>query len=96
MSGARLDGAQAHECAPDAAALDQAVTEAVNAILKCAPHAVAATKQLMLRAAGSTPLAELLDEAASSFAAAVLSPEGREGPRAFVERRVPSSVEQAK
>jgi isohexenylglutaconyl-CoA hydratase len=98
VSGARLNGVEArdhglaHLCALDAAALDQAVTDAINAILKCAPHAVAATKQLMLRAAGTTPLAELLDAAASCFADAVLGPEGREGTRAFVEKRAPSWV----
>jgi isohexenylglutaconyl-CoA hydratase len=96
VSGARLNGVQArdcglaHACVPDAAALDQALTDAVNAILKCAPQAVAATKQLMLRAAGPTPMAQLLDEAACAFADAVLGPEGREGTRAFVEKRPPS------
>jgi isohexenylglutaconyl-CoA hydratase len=101
VSGARLDGTQArqcglaHACAPDAAALDQAVTAAVSAILKCAPHAVAATKQLMLRAAGPTPLPQLLDEAAGAFADAVLGAEGQEGTRAFVEKRAPSWVVEA-
>jgi isohexenylglutaconyl-CoA hydratase len=98
VSGARLNGTQArecglaHACAPDAAALDEALTAAVNAILKCAPHAVAATKQLMLRAAGPTPLPQLLDEAADAFTDAVLGPEGQEGTRAFVEKRAPAWV----
>ena len=98
VSGARLDGVQArdcglaHGCAADAAALDQAVTDTINAILKCAPEAVAATKQLMLRAAGPTPMPQLLDEAACAFADAVLGAEGQEGTRAFVEKRAPSWV----
>jgi isohexenylglutaconyl-CoA hydratase len=101
VSGARLNGTQAcacglaHACAPAAAALDEAVTATVNAILKCAPRAVAATKQLMLRAAGPTPLPQLLDEAADAFADAVLGPEGQEGTRAFVEKRAPSWVVEA-
>src|SRR5579864_6521537 len=62
VSGARLTGAEAcaigvaHLAVPDAAALDAAVREASNQILKCAPVAVATTKRLMLRAAGPTPL----------------------------------------
>ena len=100
VSGARLNGMQAreigvaHVCVPDAAALDVAVREASNQVLACAPGAVAATKRLMLRAAGPTPMAELLDDAAESFAAALRSPEGREGTKAFVEKRKPSWVVQ--
>jgi isohexenylglutaconyl-CoA hydratase len=44
----------------------------------------------MLRAAGPTPLSELLDDAADCFAAAVRSDEGREGTKSFVEKRKPS------
>jgi isohexenylglutaconyl-CoA hydratase len=96
VSGARLTGAEAcavgvaHLAVPDAAALDAAVREASNQILKCAPVAVATTKLLMLRAAGPTPLSELLDDAAECFAAAVRSDEGREGTKSFVEKRKPS------
>jgi isohexenylglutaconyl-CoA hydratase len=96
VSGARLTGAEAcaigvaHLAVSDAAALDAAVREASNQILKCAPVAVATTKRLMLRAAGPTPLSELLDDAAECFAAAVRSDEGREGTKSFVEKRKPS------
>jgi isohexenylglutaconyl-CoA hydratase len=96
VSGARLTGAEAcaigvaHLVVPDAAALDAAVRDAVNQVLKCAPGAVATTKRLMLRAAGPTPLSELLDDAANCFAAAVRSEEGREGTKSFVEKRKPS------
>jgi isohexenylglutaconyl-CoA hydratase len=101
VSGARLNGAEAcavgvaHLTVPDAGALDAAVRDITNSILKCAPGAVAETKRLMLRAAGPTPISELLDDAASSFATAVRSPEGREGTKAFVEKRKPSWVTQA-
>jgi isohexenylglutaconyl-CoA hydratase len=96
VSGARLSGTQAREigvahlCVPDPAALDAAVREASNQVLACAPGAVAATKRLMLRAAGPTPMAELLTDAAESFATALRSAEGREGTKAFVEKRKPS------
>jgi isohexenylglutaconyl-CoA hydratase len=98
VSGARLNGVEAcaigvaHLTVPDAGALDAAVRDVANTILKCAPGAVAETKRLMLRAAGPTPIAELLDDASSSFAAAVRSPEGREGTRAFLEKRPPAWV----
>jgi|SRR5215471_11731373 isohexenylglutaconyl-CoA hydratase len=96
VSGARLTGAEAREvgiahlAVKDRAALDAAVTDAANQILQCAPEAVAETKRLMLRAAGPAPLAELLDHAAESFVRAVRGPEGREGTKAFVEKRKPA------
>jgi len=96
VSGARLTGAEAREvgiahlAVKDRAALDAAVTDAANQILQCAPEAVAETKRLMLRAAGPAPLSELLDQAAESFVRAVRGPEGREGTKAFVEKRKPA------
>jgi isohexenylglutaconyl-CoA hydratase len=100
VTAARLSGSEAvaagvaHLAVADAAALDAAVRDACNQVLKCAPSAVAATKRLMLSAAGSSPMAKLLDDAAECFAAAVRSPEGREGTKAFVEKRKPSWVMQ--
>ena len=96
VSGARLTGEEAREVGiahltvKSAAALDAAVTDAINQILQCAPEAVAETKRLMLRAAGPAPMPELLDQAAESFARAVRGEEGREGTRAFVEKRKPA------
>lgn len=98
VSGARLTGEQAREVGiahltvKSAAALGAAVTDAINQILQCAPEAVAETKRLMLRAAGPAPMPELLDQAAESFARAVRGEEGREGTRAFVEKRKPAWV----
>ena len=100
VSGIRLNGVEAaeigiaHVAAADTAALDVAVRDVCNQVLKCAPGAVAVTKQLMLRASGRTSMSELLDQAAESFAAAVRSPEGKEGTRAFVEKRKPSWLAQ--
>ena len=99
VSGARLDGRAArdvgfvHEVADDAVKLEALVTAQITQILKCAPGAVAETKRLMLRAATSMPMTELLEHAADSFAAAVRGPEGREGTAAFVEKRKPHWVE---
>jgi len=100
VTGVRLDGVQAaalgiaHLAVTDAAALDAAVNEACNQVLKSAPSAIAATKRLLLHAAGPGALSELLDDAANTFAAAVRGPEGREGTKAFVEKRKPSWVMQ--
>jgi isohexenylglutaconyl-CoA hydratase len=99
VSGARLDGhgakavGFAHEVAETTEALNAAVSAAINQILKCAPGAVAETKRLMLRASSPVPMAQLLEAAADSFAAAVRTPEGREGTAAFVEKRKPAWVE---
>ncbi len=100
VTGLRLDGVEAakvgiaHLSVADAAALDDAVRDACNQVLKCGPAAIAASKQLMLRAAGPNGMPELLSAAADAFAAAVRSPEGREGTKAFVEKRKPSWVAQ--
>jgi isohexenylglutaconyl-CoA hydratase len=100
VTGLRLDGAQAveigiaHLAVADAATLDAAVRDACNQVLKCGPGAIAASKRLMLRAAGPNAMPELLAAAADAFAAAVRSPEGREGTKAFVEKRKPSWVAQ--
>jgi isohexenylglutaconyl-CoA hydratase len=101
VSGARLSGQEArdigvaHLAVADRPALDHAVVEAINQVLRCAPGAVAETKRLMLRAAGPTPLDALLDDAADSFAKAVRGKEGREGTTAFVEKRKPAWVAKA-
>jgi isohexenylglutaconyl-CoA hydratase len=67
VSGVRLDGTQAvaigvaHVCVKDAAGLDDAIREVCNQVLKSAPEAVAATKRLMLSAAGPFAIPALLD-----------------------------------
>lgn len=83
----------AHELADTAADLEAKGVAAVNRLLAAAPEAVAATKAL-LRAAQGQPsgeaLSALLDQAADAFVAAVTGTEGREGTRAFVEKRKPA------
>lgn len=78
----------AHECLPDTAALDAALARTVADILACAPGALAATKALMRRARLAAP-ADLIDDAATLFADAVLSDEGVEGTLAFMQKRKP-------
>jgi isohexenylglutaconyl-CoA hydratase len=102
VTAARFDAQQAHDLgfvhviAADVVALEIATTDAVNQVLKCGPEAIAETKRLMLRASGPTPLPTLLDLAAESFAGAVRGAEGREGTRAFVEKRKPAWVTRVK
>lgn len=97
VSGGRLNGRQArdigiaHEVADDHEALEAAIDANIAQVLKCAPDAVATTKALMHRVAGGNmPMDALLDRAADDFVSAVRSEEGREGTRAFVEKRKPS------
>jgi len=61
---------------------------AVNQVLRCAPQAVAETKKLM-RTCLREPLTATLDAASHQFAAARAG-EGREGIRAFLEKRSPA------
>ncbi|CAA0094060.1 putative enoyl-CoA hydratase [BD1-7 clade bacterium] len=65
------------------------VEKAVNAVLKCAPQATAATKQLLHEvqdSSGLDALNQILDKAAIDFADAA-SGEGRQGAAAFMEKR---------
>jgi isohexenylglutaconyl-CoA hydratase len=66
--------------------LDRAVAAVLQDILRCAPGAIAATKQLMARARFHTP-ASMVQHAAEVFSAAALGPEGSEGTAAFLAKR---------
>jgi isohexenylglutaconyl-CoA hydratase len=95
VTGGRIDGREAlriglaHEVAEGAAELEAKGLATLNAILRCAPDAVATTKALM-RASQDGELSATLDRAAAAFVAAVSGPEGREGTKAFVDKRKPS------
>jgi isohexenylglutaconyl-CoA hydratase len=58
-------------------------------VLRCAPRAVAATKQILQAAPVLEPEA-MTDFAAWRFAECILGEEGREGVAAFLEKRRPS------
>lgn len=95
VTGGRFDGTQAHamglvhHVCGDQAELDACIAQVLAQIRKCAPGAVAATKDLMNRA-GTVEHELLLDEAADRFAAAVRGPEGQEGTMAFLQKRRPA------
>jgi len=95
VTGARLDGDQArrlglvHESCPDAEALELALAQTLADIRRCAPRAVAVTKDLMLSSL-SENLELILDRAAQEFAVQLRGPEGTEGTTAFIEKRAPS------
>lgn len=78
--------ALAHQHLPDAEAVDSTVSQLLDRILRCEPHAVAATKALMLRTA-EAPLDAVLDEAAAGFATLARSERAQAGFTAFLTRQ---------
>jgi isohexenylglutaconyl-CoA hydratase len=97
VTGAKVDSSEAlrlrlvHEVHVDAEALDWALQRVLADILRCAPGALKATKALIAKARLHSP-ASLVHEAAETFAAAALGPEGQEGTAAFVQKRQPHWV----
>lgn len=95
VTGGRFDGHEAlriglaHECYEGKAALEDGLAALLLRIARCAPGAIAVTKEIVL-AVGSKPMRELLDDGSRSFAAAVRGPEGMEGTMAFVQKRKPA------
>ena len=95
LTAERFDAAEArriglvHEVAPPAE-LDRVISAIIGHILASGPHAQAATKEL-IRAVARRPLsAELVSDTATRIAAARASDEGKEGIRAFLEKRLPA------
>lgn len=95
VTGGRFDGHRAvsiglaHEVAEDAEGLDGLLAATLKQVLRCAPGAVAVTKQLM-NDAGQVEHEALLDGAADAFAVAARGPEGIEGMTAFMQKREPN------
>ncbi|MCW5753054.1 MAG: enoyl-CoA hydratase/isomerase family protein, partial [Alphaproteobacteria bacterium] len=92
LTGERIDGPRAKELGlvhylargqEDAEAI---LRKVLGQLMNAAPGSIAATKSL-LSAIAETPAEMLLDRAADLFISAVRGPEGREGTRAFVEKR---------
>jgi methylglutaconyl-CoA hydratase len=71
-----------------AAELDSAIKQLTESLLKCGPHAIAATKALLRNIAGKSP-AECAEITAETIATLRTSAEGQEGIRAFLEKRKP-------
>ncbi len=94
LQGLRFDGNEAlrlglvHEVADDDSTLLTASDRVIEQVRRCAPHANARTKALLLRV-GNEPMEQLLDDAAVMFAEAVRGDEGSEGTMAFVQKRTP-------
>lgn len=82
----------ADEVAEGADGVDAIVSSIKARVLRCAPGAVAATKELIL-AMPTLDRAAQIDRAAENFADAMLSDEGREGVASFVGKRKPSWAE---
>jgi isohexenylglutaconyl-CoA hydratase len=95
LTAERFDGAGAlavglaDRVVEEAADLDAAESDFRDKVLRCAPGANAATKEIML-AADRLDRDSMVRFAGDKFAACMLGPEGREGVAAFVEKRGPS------
>lgn len=81
-----------HEMVADEAALDDAVGEWVDAILKNGPQALAECKALIRSVAGRPLGPKVIDYTVDRIAHARCSPEGQEGLDAFLQRRKPNWV----
>ena len=97
VTGGKLDAEAAlkvglvHEVCVDEDALQSALNAQITQIRKGAPNAIAETKALIARAR-LEPIESLIEPAASVFAKASRSDEGREGMTAFIEKRPASWV----
>lgn len=95
VTGGKLDGPQAkvigivHEIYDSAEALETGLAATLADIRRCAPGAVAVTKDLVISSL-SENIEVLLDRGARDFAKAIRGPEGQEGTLAFVQKRAPS------
>ena len=97
LTGERFDASQAseiglvHWVVPEAE-LDEKIAERTEQLLLGAPGAHTAVKSL-LRQAKSLPKDAARDHTSELFAKRIVSQEGREGIRAFLEKRSPEWVE---
>lgn len=95
ITAERFDAAQAlrlgfvHEVVPGEA-LDAKVAELTEALVANSPNAVRESKRLVQEIAGRAVDDDLLADTADRIAAIRASAEGREGVRAFLEKRTPS------
>jgi isohexenylglutaconyl-CoA hydratase len=95
VTGGRFDGRVAlelgvvHHVVVDEEGVARALDGVLAQIRRCAPGAIAATKQIMANV-DAMALEDVLDDAAARFAKAVRGPEGTEGTIAFVGKRLPS------
>lgn len=81
-----------HEMVADDEALDAAVGEWVEAILKNGPRSLAECKALVRAIAGRPLDAQVIETTVESIARVRVAPEGQEGLAAFLEKRKPNWV----
>ncbi|CAH0990552.1 2,3-dehydroadipyl-CoA hydratase [Sinobacterium norvegicum] len=98
LLGERINGEQArqlgivHFVTDGAEAMTEKLQMVLASVRRCAPEANAMTKQLMLQV-GHVEQEALLDQAADLFCDSMRGPEGQEGTRAFLEKRLPAWAE---
>ncbi|TRZ58401.1 MAG: enoyl-CoA hydratase/isomerase family protein [Rhodocyclaceae bacterium] len=81
-----------HEIVPDEEALDEAIGEIVETLLKNSPNALKECKEL-IRAVVSRPLTqEVVEDTAQRICRLRASDQGKEGMSAFLEKRKPNWV----
>ena len=81
-----------HEIVPDEAALDLALGEIIDALLKNSPNALGECKELIRAVAARPVSAEVIEDTAQRICRLRASDEGREGMSAFLEKRKPNWV----
>ena len=81
-----------HEMVADSQALDEAVGQIVDSLLKNGPQAMAECKALIGAVAGQPLSAELIEDTAQRIARVRASAEAREGMAAFLEKRRPNWI----
>jgi methylglutaconyl-CoA hydratase len=81
-----------HEMVTDDAALDEAVGEIVDALLKNGPRALAECKELIAAVAWKPLSPEVIEDTARRITRLRASEEGREGMSAFLEKRKPNWI----
>ena len=94
LLGERVNGEQArelgiaHYVTDSPEAMQAQLDDVLKKVRRCAPEANAKTKELMLQV-GVVEHEKLLDGAADMFSASLLSEEGQDGTKAFIEKRKP-------
>lgn len=95
LTGARFTGREAltyglvDETVTNADQLDEVEARIKRGVMRCGPGAIAATKHLILSSRDKSGTV-MMDYAAETFAACMLSDEGIEGITSFVEKRKPN------
>jgi len=79
-----------HEIVPDAAALDAAIGEIVDALLRNSPNALGECKDLVRTVAGRPITPKVIEETAQRIANIRATDEAKEGMSAFLEKRKPN------